>query len=201
MNTKNISKIRAHDAIVGLLYLSGVGLSYLTGNFNFLWIIIGTGALQVISPLTKFCPVYFILNKMMPDSDPIQNGSQKLKAILKILIIIVSVTVITAWTYNINLDTTFRGGDATNMIEEFEAYGLNQTTMVVVGIFKVSCAIMLLFGLKYRKLILPSAGVMALFMIAAVYFHLSISDPIIPTAPSLLMLASCLSIIYLDRRI
>ena len=60
---------------------------------------------------------------------------------------------------------------------------------------------MLLFGLKYRKLILPSAGVMALFMIAAVYFHLSISDPIIPTAPSLLMLASCLSIIYLDRRI
>jgi|TARA_A100001011_G_C14194139_1_gene792691 uncharacterized membrane protein YphA (DoxX/SURF4 family) len=124
-----------------------------------------------------------------------------LKAILKILIIIVSVTVITAWTYNINLDTTFRGGDATNMIEEFEAYGLNQTTMVVVGIFKVSCAIMLLFGLKYRKLILPAAAVMALFMIAAVYFHLSISDPIIPTAPSLLMLASCLSIIYLDRRI
>ncbi len=124
-----------------------------------------------------------------------------MKAILKILIIIVSVTVITAWTYNINLDTTFRGGDATNMIEEFEAYGLNQTTMVVVGIFKVSCAIMLLFGLKYRKLILPAAAVMALFMIAAVYFHLSISDPIIPTAPSLLMLASCLSIIYLDRRI
>ena len=124
-----------------------------------------------------------------------------MKVILKILIVVVSVTVITAWTYNINLDTTFRGGDATNMIEEFEAYGLNQTTMVVVGIFKVSCAIMLLFGLKYRKLILPAAGVMALFMIAAVYFHFSISDPIIPTAPSLLMLASCLSIIYLDKRI
>ena len=124
-----------------------------------------------------------------------------MKAILNILLIVVSVTVITAWTYNINLDTTFRGGDATNMIEEFEAYGLNQTTMVVVGIFKVSCAIMLLFGLKYRKLILPAAGVMALFMIAAVYFHFSIADPIIPTAPSLLMLASCLSIIYLDKRI
>ena len=124
-----------------------------------------------------------------------------MKTILKILLVVVSVTVITAWTYNINLDTTFRGGDATNMIEEFEAYGLNQTTMVVVRIFKVSCAIMLLFGLKYRKLILPAAGVMALFMIAAVYFHFSISDPIIPTAPSLLMLASCLSIIYLDKRI
>lgn len=75
MKTQNISKIRAHDAIVGLLYLSGVALSYLTNNFNFLWIVVGVGALQVISPLTKFCPVYFILNKLMPESDPIQNGN------------------------------------------------------------------------------------------------------------------------------
>ena len=71
---KNISKVRAHDAIVGVLYLSGVGLSYLTGNFSFLWIVIGVGFLQIISPFTKFCPVYFVLNKMMPDSDPIQDG-------------------------------------------------------------------------------------------------------------------------------
>ena len=76
MEQKNISKIRAHDAIVGLLYLSGVGLSYLTSNINFLWIVIAVGALQVISPITKFCPVYAILNKLMPETDPIQNGKQ-----------------------------------------------------------------------------------------------------------------------------
>ena len=74
MEQKNILKIRAHDAIVGLLYLSGVGLSYFTSNINFLWIVIAVGALQVISPFTKFCPVYTILNKIMPDSNPIQNG-------------------------------------------------------------------------------------------------------------------------------
>lgn len=124
-----------------------------------------------------------------------------MKIILKLLIVLVSLTVITAWTYNLNLDTTFRGGDATNMIDEFEAYGLNYTTMVVVGIFKVACALMLLFGLKYKKLILPASGAMTLFMIAAVYFHISISDPIIPTLPSLLMLVSCISIIYLDKRV
>tara|TARA_X000000950_G_C13904662_1_gene656294 strand:- start:360 stop:737 length:378 start_codon:yes stop_codon:yes gene_type:complete len=124
-----------------------------------------------------------------------------MKIILKLLIVLVSLTVITAWTYNLNLDTTFRGGDATNMIDEFEAYGLNYTTMVVVGIFKVACALMLLFGLKYKKLILPASGVMTLFMIAAVYFHISISDPIVPTLPSLLMLVSCISIVYLDKRV
>ena len=78
---KNISKVRAHDAIVGILYLSGVGLSYLTGNFSFLWIVIGVGFLQIISPFTKFCPVYFVLNKIMPDSDPIQDGKQYLNFI------------------------------------------------------------------------------------------------------------------------
>ena len=74
MKSQNISKVRAHDAIVGLLYLSGVGLAYLTSDINFLWIVIAVGALQVISPITKFCPVYTILNKLMPNSDPIQNG-------------------------------------------------------------------------------------------------------------------------------
>jgi hypothetical protein len=74
MKSQNISKVRAHDAIVGLLYLSGVGLAYLTSDINFLWIVIAVGALQVISPVTKFCPVYTILNKLMPESDPIQNG-------------------------------------------------------------------------------------------------------------------------------
>jgi len=74
MKSQNISKIRAHDAIVGLLYLSGVGLAYLTSDINFLWIVVAVGALQVISPVTKFCPVYTILNKLMPESDPIQNG-------------------------------------------------------------------------------------------------------------------------------
>ena len=74
MKLQNISKVRAHDAIVGLLYLSGVGLAYLTSDINFLWIVVAVGALQVISPVTKFCPVYTILNKLMPESDPIQNG-------------------------------------------------------------------------------------------------------------------------------
>ncbi len=71
---KNISKVRAHDAIVGLLYLISVGLSFYTTNLDFLWIAIAVGGLQIISPVTKFCPIYFVLNKLMPDTDPMQNG-------------------------------------------------------------------------------------------------------------------------------
>ena len=93
------------------------------------------------------------------------------------------------------------GADASNMIEEFQAYGLSKTTMIVVGIFKVLCAILLILGIKYEKLITPAAFVMATFMLAAIYFHISISDPFIPTLPSSLMLISCIAIIYLDKQI
>ena len=43
-------------------------------SLDFIWIALVTAALQIVSPLTKFCPVYAILNKMMPDTTPIQNG-------------------------------------------------------------------------------------------------------------------------------
>ena len=55
-----------------------------------------------------------------------------------------------AWTFRLEMDTIYRGADASNMIEEFQAYGLNKTTMIVVGIFKVLCAIFLLLGLKFK---------------------------------------------------
>ena len=48
---------------------------------------------------------------------------------------------------------------------------------------------------------MPAAAGMALFMTAAVYFHFSISDPIVPTAPSLAMLISCISIIYIEKKL
>ncbi len=71
---ENKSKIRAHDAIVGILYLISAGLTFYTANVRFLLIGVGVGAIQIISPLTKFCPVYFVLNRLMPKTQPIQNG-------------------------------------------------------------------------------------------------------------------------------
>jgi hypothetical protein len=59
---------------VGVLYLVSVGLTLYTTNLDFLWIAVAVGGLQLVSPITKFCPVYLILNKFMPNTDPIQNG-------------------------------------------------------------------------------------------------------------------------------
>lgn len=124
-----------------------------------------------------------------------------MKTFYKALIWIVSITVLCAWTFRMNRPSLFRGGDTTTMLEEFQAYGLSKNTMIIVGVCKVIAAIALLLGLRFQKLVVPAAAVMAGFMCAAIYFHLSISDPVVPTAPSTLMLLSCVTIILLNRRL
>ena len=70
---KNIIKVRVHDGIVGLLNISSILLASQFG-LNWIYVAVAVAVLQILSPLTKFCPVYTILNKLMPDTDPIQNG-------------------------------------------------------------------------------------------------------------------------------
>ncbi len=70
---RDITKVRAHDAIVGVLYLCSVALAFQFG-MEWLYVALGVALLQIISPFTKFCPVYAVLNKLMPDSTPMQNG-------------------------------------------------------------------------------------------------------------------------------
>ena len=124
-----------------------------------------------------------------------------MKKLYTFLVLTVSLTVLSVWTFRMNRSSVFRGGDASNMLDEFQAYGLSKETMIVVGIVKVIAALALLLGLRFKKLIAPAATVMAGFMVAAIYFHLSISDPVLPTAPSTLMLLSCITVLILKRRI
>ncbi|MCA9401358.1 MAG: DUF2892 domain-containing protein [Candidatus Omnitrophica bacterium] len=59
------SKIKVHDGIVGVLILLSVILAM---KVNAAWIYLAgaVSVLMIISAFTGFCPVYFILNKIMP---------------------------------------------------------------------------------------------------------------------------------------
>ena len=69
------SKIRMHDGICGAAYMVSVILAATT-SIQWLWIAGVVAGLQIVSPFTRFCPVYFVLNKMMPETEPIQDGSR-----------------------------------------------------------------------------------------------------------------------------
>ena len=72
-NQKDIIKVRVHDGIVGILNISSILLASQFG-LNWIYVAVAVAVLQIISPITKFCPVYTILNKLMPDTTPMQNG-------------------------------------------------------------------------------------------------------------------------------
>ncbi|MFL2639337.1 MAG: hypothetical protein ACJ0OB_03825 [Flavobacteriaceae bacterium] len=72
---KNIIKVRVHDGIVGLLNMGSILLANQFGlDWIYIAVAVAVAVLQIPSPITKFCPVYTILNKLMPETDPIQNG-------------------------------------------------------------------------------------------------------------------------------
>ena len=73
MTEQDIIKVRVHDGIVGLLYIGSIALAHEFG-FSYIYIALAVAILQILSPFTKFCPVYTIVNKLMPDTTPIQTG-------------------------------------------------------------------------------------------------------------------------------
>ena len=60
METKSMKVVRTHDLIVGLLYAVALGGVFM-GYGSMIYLGFGVAALQIVSPFTKFCPVYMML--------------------------------------------------------------------------------------------------------------------------------------------
>ena len=88
-----------------------------------------------------------------------------MKTLKNLLSAAVSLVVLNVWFFRFNQSTIYRGGEASNMIEEFAVYGLNQTVVYVIGGLKTLAVLGLLIGFFKEKIIIPSSGLMALLML------------------------------------
>ena len=122
-----------------------------------------------------------------------------LTKISKVLSVIVGLTVINVWLFRSGKSTSYRGGDASNLMEEFEVYGLGDYFMTI-GIIKVSLAVLLLLSIYFNKLKLLSSLGIAIMMLVAVYMHFSVGDELIKSMPASVMLLSCLIIAYSTKK-
>ena len=102
--------------------------------------------------------------------------------------IIAALGLLNVWLLRANRSTEYRGADATNMREEFAAYGLPAWTVVVVGVLKVGAALALIAGIWYRPLVLPAALLICVLMLGALAMHFRIHDPLRKSAPAAGML-------------
>ena len=93
----------------------------------------------------------------------------------------------------------YRGGDASNMIDEFAVYGLDENFVYIIGALKVLAAIGLLVGLIKHKLIIPAAVLMAVLMLGAIGMHFKVNDEAIKFLPAGLMLLFSLGIFFLQK--
>jgi len=73
LKTSMTLKTRIHDGLVGTLVLAGALLG-LTQGAVWLYATAALGGLMISSTFTGFCPVYFVLDRLMPDEQPSRVG-------------------------------------------------------------------------------------------------------------------------------
>jgi len=118
--------------------------------------------------------------------------------IVKIILqVIVGLGILNVWLLRFNSKTSYRGGNAGNMKEEFQAYGLPEVMVYIVGFIKVALAIALLAGIWLKYLVDPAAIGLALMMFGAIIMHLKISDPFSKNIPAIIVLLMCIAIYFL----
>ena len=114
-----------------------------------------------------------------------------------ILQLVISIGLINVWFFRFNKATKFRGGNAKNMKEEFLAYGLPIWSMYLVGGLKVAIAVMLIISIWVEELLVYNLILLAILMIAAVFMHVKVKDPIKKSYPALSILFMIALILYL----
>jgi uncharacterized membrane protein YphA (DoxX/SURF4 family) len=124
-----------------------------------------------------------------------------MKVLQKISMVTVAAVVLNVWFFRFGKATIYRGGDATNMVEEFAAYGLSETMVYVVGGLKILAALGLLIGLFNKKTIIPAAGLMAALMVGAIAMHFKVGDEAIKFLPAGIMFVLSSLIIMIDKKL
>ena len=117
--------------------------------------------------------------------------------LIMILQLIIAIGLINVWLFRFNKATKYRGANAKNMEEEFAAYGLPIWLMYVVGASKVSIALMLIISFWVEELLVYNLIALAVLMIAAVFMHVRVKDPIKKSYPALSILFMIALIMYL----
>lgn len=110
---------------------------------------------------------------------------------------VVALGIINVWVLRARKPTLYRGGDASNLRQEFKVYGLPEPVLHLVGFLKISAAITLVVGIWVDFLVVPAASVLGLLMVGAIAMHGKVKDPLLRWLPAATVLAGCILILLL----
>ena len=118
-------------------------------------------------------------------------------SLASLLQIIVGLGLLNVWLVRGRSTTSYRGGAAQTLQEEFAAYGLPGFAFYLVGALKIGAAVVLIAGVWMALPVRAAAGLVAALMIGAVAMHLKVGDPLMKSLPAALMLALSAAIVAL----
>lgn len=110
--------------------------------------------------------------------------------------LILGLGILNVWFLRSGRKTSYRGGDATSLKEEFAIYGLPGWMFVIVGVLKVGAALALLAGILLPELVRPAAALMSGLMAGAIAMHVKAKDPPAKSLPAAIMLALSLILVF-----
>ena len=114
-----------------------------------------------------------------------------------IIQLIIGLGLLNVWLLRFNKKTEFRGGEARNMKEEFNSYGLPNWFLYLIGFLKISIAIVMLVGIWVENLVVPAAIILSVLMLGAILMHLKVNDPIKKSLPAAALLILALLLIVI----
>ena len=114
-----------------------------------------------------------------------------------VLQLLAGLGLLNVWLLRPRSATSYRGGEAQTLKEEFAAYGLPTAALYVVGALKITAALMFIAGIWLPLPVGIAAGVVAVLMIGALTMHLKVKDPMLRSLPAALMLLMTVGILLL----
>lgn len=121
--------------------------------------------------------------------------------IYRLCIVLLSGTIFNVWFFRFNKATAYRGGEASTLKEEFIVYGLEGPMIYLIGGVKLLACALLLFGLRFKALVRPSAITLIILMLGALAMHAKVGDPLMRSLPAALLLGLGSAIFFLDRKV
>ena len=112
-----------------------------------------------------------------------------------VLQLIVGLGLLNVWLLRGARRTSYRGGGAQTLREEFAAYQLPTAAFYLVGALKVVAGVILLAGLWWPLPVRAAAGVVAALMVGAILMHVKIKDPVTKSVPAVIMLVMCVVLV------
>tara|TARA_B100000809_G_C15140596_1_gene533051 strand:+ start:11953 stop:12330 length:378 start_codon:yes stop_codon:yes gene_type:complete len=108
----------------------------------------------------------------------------------------VSLSILNVWLIQPKKATKWRGGNAKNIVEEFEIYGLSKGFCNLIGFLKVSLALLLLASIQFDNLTLIGSLGLASLLLGSIIMHIKVKDELFKSFPAFLFIIMNLVIAF-----